>query len=171
MAQTEIKDKEGNYLTEVGFAGFNPMWPFPTTSANLNYENITFGLDASHLRKDPPHSKDALVSQSPIVVFKAATVLQSLGIIASRILLPSSDVQGEKRDRTYCPTTWNYAYEYETPAQHSDQLRANGAPSLLAHECVLAVMAQIPNKNQRHAFSKKRPFCANADPQSSVILD
>ena len=56
-------------------------------------------MDASHLRKDPPLLKDALISQSPIVLFKATTVLQSLGVnrvIASRVLLPSSDTQGEK---------------------------------------------------------------------------
>ena len=60
-------------------------------------------MDASHLCKNPKYPKDALVAQSPIVVFKASTVLQSLGIIASRILLPSSDVQGQLKDRTYCP--------------------------------------------------------------------
>ena len=108
-------------------------------------------------------TKDALISQSPIVVFKAATVLQSLGVIASRVLLPSSDTQGEKRDRTYCPTTWNYAYTYDTPAQYSDQLQAQGVPSLRAHECVLAVTAQIPNKNPNKAHS------ANVDSASAVI--
>ena len=49
-----------------------------------------FGMDATHLTKENPHAKDALISQNPIVVFKAATVLQSLGMVASRILLPSS---------------------------------------------------------------------------------
>ena len=42
---------------------------------NSSYENITFGMDNTHLMKENPHSKDALISQSPIVVFKAATVL------------------------------------------------------------------------------------------------
>ena len=67
------------------------MWSYPPTAVNSNYEHITFGMDASPLCKNPKHPKDALTAQSPIVVFKASTVLQSLGIIASRILLPSSD--------------------------------------------------------------------------------
>ena len=58
-------------------------------------------MDTTHLTKENPHSKDALVSQSPIVVFKAATVLQSLGVVVSRILLPSGDVAGEKKDRKF----------------------------------------------------------------------
>ena len=114
------------------------------------------------IQKNPPNSEDALISQSPIVVFKAATVIQSLGIMASRIVLPSSDVAGEKKDRTYCPT-WNYAYQYDTPAIYSDQLREKGAASLLSHECVLSVIAQMSNKSQRH------PQCAFAHSPSCVL--
>ena len=91
MAETDFDGRSA-----VGFAEFNPMWSFPTHSVSSNYDNITFGMEAPHIKKDPPNPKDALISQSPIVVFKAATVLQSLGIIASRILLPSSDVAGEE---------------------------------------------------------------------------
>ena len=77
--------------------------------------------------------------QCPILVFKASTVLQSLGIIASRTLLPSSDTQGDSRERTYCPTTWNYAYGHHTPNDYSDALFEKGAPAILAHERVLTV--------------------------------
>ena len=132
------------------------MWSYPPTAVNADYENITFGMDASHICANPKHSKDALVAQCPIVVLKASTVLQSLGIIASRILLPSSDTQGEARERTYCPTTWNYAYGYDAPAQYSDSLFESGAPAILAHECVLSVTAQMSNKIQQRAP------CANA---------
>ena len=94
MAETTFEDAQGKSLPEVSFADFNPMGSFrtfPNTSVKSNYENITFGMNASHLRKDPLRAKDALMAQSPIVVFKASTVLQSLGgIIANRILLPSS---------------------------------------------------------------------------------
>ena len=104
----------------MGLKDFNPMWSFPTTSVSQSWDHITFGMDASHLKDDPGHAKDALISQSPIVVFKAATVLHSL-VIASRSvlrqLLPSSDVKGEKKNRTYCPTTWNYAYVYEVSSK------------------------------------------------------
>ena len=53
MAETDFKDGQGNYLTEVSFADFNPMWSFPPTSVKSNYDNITFGMDPSHLRSDP----------------------------------------------------------------------------------------------------------------------
>ena len=113
--------------------------------------------------KNPKHAKDALVAQCPIVVFKAATVLQSLGIIASRTLLPPSDTQGESREHADCPTEWNYAYGYHAQNDYSNALFEKGAPAILAHECVLSVIAQISNKNPRH------PQCANAHAPSSVI--
>ena len=115
------------------------------------------------LKENPGHDKDALVLQSPIVVFKAATVLQSLGIAASRIVLPSSDVKGGKKNRTYCPATWTYAYLYDTPSSYSDLLRKEGAHSLLSHECVLSVIVQLTNKNTAH------PQCAFGDSESSVL--
>ena len=89
--------------------------------------------------------------------------LPTLGIIASRILLASSDTKGEKKDQTYCPTTWNYACAYDTPSSYSDQLPQNGAESLLTHECVLSVIAQMSNKSQRH------PQCAFAHSPSCVL--
>ena len=71
---------------------------------------MTFGMPAWHLRDDTEHDKDALVSQSPIVVFKSSVVLRALGIIYSRVILPSSDSKGEKKSKTYCPSTWNRIY-------------------------------------------------------------
>ena len=96
------------------------------------------------------------MSQSPIAVFKASTVLQSLGIMASKILLLSSDVKGGKKNRTYCPSTWNGAYTYGTQAEYSGQLR-------MAEEYILGVVAQLSNKNTNH------PKCAFADSDSSVL--
>ena len=66
-------------------------------------------------------------------------------------------------EREYCPTTWNYAYGYHTPNDYSDALFAKGAPAILAHESVLSVIAQMSNKNSRHAH------CANAHAPSAVI--
>ena len=106
-------------------------------------------------RENPTTDKDAFVAQCPILCVKASTVLQSLGIIASRVLLPSSDVQGETQERTYCPTTWIYARAYDTPVHHSDALFEKGALLILAHECVLSVIVQIVQ-------------CANAHAPSSV---
>ena len=99
MVETYLGD-----LMTVGFKHFNPMWSSPSTSVYQNWDPISFGMPAWHLTDDQSHDKDALGSQSPIVVFKAATILQSLGIISSRIILPSSDVKGEKKNKTYCPS-------------------------------------------------------------------
>ena len=131
--------------------------------SNSKHDNISFGMDTTHFCENPTNTKDALIAQCPIVVFKASTVLQSIGIIASRILLPSADTQGETRERTYCPTTWNYAYGYHTPTEYSDALFEKGAPAVLAHECVLSVIAQMSNKNSRHAQ------CANAHSPSAAV--
>ena len=162
MAESDFTDGQGKPLQEVRFADVKPMWSYPPTAVSSNYDSIAFGMGASHLRKDPPHAKDALTAQSPIVVVKAATVLQSFGIIASRILLQFSDTQGVKKNRAYCPMTWNYAYEYDAPARYSDLLREQGAPALLAHECVLSVIAQMSNKDQKHAQ------CADARSPNAV---
>ena len=91
MAEVDFRDQAGKIPEEVGFRDFRPMWTYPPTAVNSKYDNITFGIDTS-----------PLIDQCPMVVFKASTVLQSLGIIASRILLPSSDTQAETRERTYC---------------------------------------------------------------------
>ena len=81
----------------------------------------------------------------------------------SPIVLPSSDVKGEKKNKTYCPSTWNFAYQYHSPAEYSDMLRSEGADSLLRHECVLSVIVQMSNKNAAH------PACAFADSASSIL--
>ena len=107
-------------------------------------------MPAYHLTDDASRDKDALVSQSPIVVFKAATNLQSLGIISSRIVLPSSDVKGEKKNKTYCPSTWNFAYQNHSATEYSDVLRSAGASSLLSHECIVSVIVQMRSKSANH---------------------
>ena len=114
MAETHLSD-----LRTVSFKNFNPMWSFPTTSVYENWDQITFRMPAYHLTDDTDRAstKMLLVSQSPIVVFKAATVLEALGIVHSRIILPSSDVKGEKKNKTYCPSTWNHAYQYQSSSR------------------------------------------------------
>ena len=108
-------------------------------------------------------AKDALVSQSPIVVFKSCNLLQALGIVYSRIVLPSTDVKGETKGKTYCPSTWNYAYQWEYAAKYADRLRQAGASSLLCQECILSVIAQLSNKSSSH------PNCAFAESASTVM--
>ena len=97
-------------LETVGFKDFNPMWSFPTTSVNQNWESMTFGMAPWHLVSDKDRSKEALQSQSPIAAFKACNVIPAIGIAYSKIVLPSSDTKGESKNRTYCPTAWNNSY-------------------------------------------------------------
>ena len=106
MAETYLDD-----LRTVGFSDFNPMWTFPTTSVNQCWDPITFGMCPWYLDEnvDPQRSKAALQSQSPIAAFKACNVIQSIGIAHSKIVLSSGDSKGEAKNRTYCPTTWNYS--------------------------------------------------------------
>ena len=54
-------------------------------------------MDASHLRKDPPHPKDALTAQSPIVVLKAATVLQVLESLPVEFFYHLPTLKGGRR--------------------------------------------------------------------------
>ena len=84
MAETFLDD-----LETVGFKHFNPIWSFPTTSVYQNWGPMTFGMSPWHLVEATGHAKYALVSQSPIVVFKSCNTLQALGIIYSQIILPS----------------------------------------------------------------------------------
>ena len=44
MAETHLDD-----LPPVGFKHFNPMWTFPTTSVNQNWEPMTFGMAPCHI--------------------------------------------------------------------------------------------------------------------------
>ena len=106
----------GTYLDDlptIGFKDFNPMWSFPTTSVNQNWEQMTFGMAPWHLVSDSDWSKEALQSQSPIAVFKACNVTQAIGIAYSKIVLPNGDSKSESKNRTYCPTAWNNSYTWQ----------------------------------------------------------
>ena len=113
-----------------------------------------------HLVDTTDCAQDALVSQSPIVVFKSCN---ASGIVYSQIVLPSTDVKGETKGKTYCPATWNYAYQWEYAAKYADLLRQAGASSLLCQECILSVIAQLSNKSASH------PNCAFAGSASTVM--
>ena len=124
---------------------------------------MTFGMAPWHLVQETDRHKEALVSQSPIAAFKACNMLQALGIVYSKIVLPSSDSKGESKGRTYCPTTWNYSYSWQHAAEYADQLRQVGASALLCQECTLVVIAQLSKKSTNH------PNCAFADSASTVM--
>ena len=124
---------------------------------------MTFGMAPWHLVDSTDRSKDALVSQSPIVVFKSCNMLQALGIVYSRVVLPSSDTKGETKGKTYCPTTWNYAYQWKYASEYADQSRKAGANSLLCQDDILSVIAQLSNKSSSH------PNCTFAESASTVM--
>ena len=98
MAETCLSD-----LSTVGFKHFNPTWSSPTTSVYQNWEPVTFGMPAYHLCDDTEHDKDALVSQSPTVVFKSAVVRQALGFIHSLIVLLSFPADQRNHQCVICP--------------------------------------------------------------------
>ena len=161
MAETYLDD-----LQTVGFKVFNPMWSFPTTSVNQNWEPMTFGVAPWHLFLDAEESesKEALQSQSPIAAFKACNVTQTIGIAYSKIVFPSFDSKGESKSRTYCPTTWNNSYTWQYAAEYADQLRrVSRASALLCEECTLLVRIQLSSKIANH------PNCAFADSASTVM--
>ena len=161
MAETHLDD-----LRTVGFKDFNPMWTFPTTSVNQCWDPITFGMCPWYLNEnvDKQRSREALQSQSPIAAFKACNVIQSIGIAYSKIVLPSGDSKGEAKNRTYCPTTWNYSYQWQYASEYADLLRKNSrASSLLCKECTLLVRIQLSKKSASH------PNCAFADSASTVM--
>ena len=90
-------------------------------------------------------------------------MIQALGIVHSRIALPSSDVKGETKGKTYSPATWNYAYQWKYASGYADLLRQAGASSLLCQECILSIIAQLSNKSANH------PNCAFAESASTVM--
>ena len=150
-------------LQTVGFKDFNPIWSFPTTSVNQNWEAMTFGMPPWHLVSETERYKEALMSQSPIAAFKACNLLQAIGIASCKIVLPSGNSKGESKGRTYCPTTWNYSYTWQHAADYADQLRQVGASALLCQECTLLVKVQLSRKSNNH------PSCAFADSASTVM--
>ena len=101
MAETYLDD-----LQTVGLKDFNPMWSFPTTSVNQNWEQMTFGMPPWHLVSETDRYREALMSQSPIAAFKACNMLQALGVAYSKIVLPSGDSKGESKGRIYGAVHW-----------------------------------------------------------------
>ena len=91
MSETDLEIQQVSFQQKLVFETSIRCGFYCPTAVNNSNENITFGMDVTHLCDNTTTSKEALVSQSPTVCFKASTVLQSMGISASRILLPSSD--------------------------------------------------------------------------------
>ena len=84
--------------------------------------------------------------------------------IERKIVLPSGDSKAEAKARTYCPTTWNYSYQWTYASQYADQLRKDAeASALLCKECTLLVRIQLSNKNANHVN------CAFADSMSTAM--
>ena len=90
-------------------------------------------------------------------------MFQALGVVHSKIVLPSGDSKGESKNRTYCPATWNYSYQWQHAAEYADQLRQVGTSALLCQECTLVVIAQLSKKSANH------PNCALADSAKGTL--
>ena len=162
MADTCVDD-----LSCLSFKDFNPMWTYPMTAVYKCWDALTFGMPPWHIAPDNEHTakftKDALQSQSPIAAFKSTNMMHALGIAYSKTILPSGDSKAEEKQRTYCPTTWSYCYQWEYAAGYADQLRQAKASPLLCKEATLLVRIQLSSKSQSH------PACAFADCASTVM--
>ena len=122
---------------------------------------MTFGLPVDPWDKG---NGEIQVSESRIVCCKAATTLQGLAI-SSRQILPSSDVEGQARKRTYCPSTYRFGEEVFALGQHSDQLAGAGTPAILADECTIPVICNLSKKHQ------KQPKCVSSHAASTIPLE
>ena len=71
-------------------------------------------------------------------------------------------LQGDRRERTYCPSTFFYAHSYVTSCKYSDILAQHRGNPVLAHERVLSIICQMSNKDAKHSY------CANAHAPSAV---
>ena len=131
MADSYLDD-----LRTVGFKHFNPMWNFPTTSVNQNFQPIDIRHGPlAHYRSD--RAFQGSIGES---ITHCCLQVMQLGIVYSRIVLPSSDSKGETKGKTYCPATWNYAYQWKYAAEYADLLRQAGASSLLCPECISVLL-------------------------------
>ena len=79
-------------------------------------------------------------------------------------LLPSGYVETQTKQRTYCPSTYQYAEEFYTPGKYSEMLVRASTPPELAHERVLTVVCNMSRKKKNN----KHWFCAASHAPTTV---
>ena len=145
VAKTDFASHgQGVRLSEVGWRDNPPMWTVPAQVFRDLHQNISFGLNDEHWRKDQ-WEPVVCESRAPTDLFKASTVLQGLVNISSRQFLACGDKEAQARSGTYCPTTYQYAEEFYTPGQYSDTPSDYHTPALRAYKCVTPVINMTNN--------------------------
>ena len=80
------------------------------------------------------------------------------------MILPSSDSKGEKKEKTYCPTTWNYAYQWKYASAVCRSI-----------EEVWSQLTSMSRMHSKHYCTVERqersrhPNCAFAEAASTVM--
>ena len=124
---------------------------------------ITFGMPVDHIVPDGG-APVTCVSHSPIVAFKATTVLQAMGICCSYVILDSYDTKSHARGRSYCPVRYMDAAMYHTGTDYADMLSVHHVPPELAHEAVVPVTVHGGNKPKDH------PQCVRSDSETTMAM-
>ena len=159
MAESDFEDR-----TVVEFANFNPMWSFSTQmwTQTTSWEHYLWNGSISHQEESTDSKGCSDLSKSDCRLQGSYSSPKSWNHSQSS---PSSILWCGRRekgsnilsnDMELCLSVW-----------HSSHLQwstlREGAAALLSHECVLAVIAQMSNKSQRH------PQCAFAHAPSCVL--
>ena len=140
VSDTDLLDDNATTRSaEVGFRNFPPMWPILPNVLQASKDNISFGMSLTHV--DPHYYEiEAILAQCPIVCFSVARYGSDR--IAHLV------AKWRPAQQELLPSDLQLSDSYDTPGDYSDQLAQHGAPTLLAHECIIPVICNMSN-NQK----------------------